>query len=177
MEDRHAVRSRPGRHGHTEDRAASCWHVIQRRDIWRRHAFGDIHLEPARLRSGQRFTAALCAVEPLADIALLGEPDGQTVPDARDSWGDAIADVAPAPICLDDFPLFTPFRVHLWSHDRGWIAAQASQRVLRGDLALRTTAPIHGGTSGGPVVTDDGRVLGVVSASLSGPDDRPGPDG
>src|ERR1700730_13309750 len=28
-EDRHVVRSRPGGHWHTEDRAASCWHVCE----------------------------------------------------------------------------------------------------------------------------------------------------
>jgi len=59
-------------------------------------------------------------------------------------------------------------RVHVFTHHGGWIEGQAllSLEGAQGSRTwLRAHRKIEGGTSGGPIVDDRGRLLGVVSHS------------
>ena len=69
------------------------------------------------------------------------------------------------PICRDDFPHFEPFKAHILSHDKGWVEAEARQVNMRGNVVLTSSKGINGGTPGGPIVTDDGRLIGVCSSA------------
>lgn len=139
-------------------------HVIERRDIWGL-AGEDVHLEHVRDPAGRRFEADLLAVEPIADIAVLGEPPGQELPTESDGYLAALEPITPVPICADDFPLLERFTVYILSHDRGWLEGQARQVDVHGNLVLEVDDGIRGGTSGGPIVTPDGRLLGVCTTA------------
>jgi S1-C subfamily serine protease len=57
---------------------------------------------------------------------------------------------------------------HVLTHEGEWIVGKAtynSMHRLARRIFLETERPIENGTSGGPVVDDDGRLLGVVSWS------------
>jgi hypothetical protein len=72
--------------------------------------------------------------------------------------------IAPAQICTADFPLNTPFPVHIFRHTGQWIDGKAMQ-IRRDAPTLIVNVPR--GTFGGPVITTAGRLLGVVSWSGS----------
>jgi hypothetical protein len=56
------------------------------------------------------------------------------------------------------------FPAHVLTHTGRWISGHVRQIVTDAhNLALCPDEQIEGGTSGGPVVTDDGLLLGVVS--------------
>jgi hypothetical protein len=76
-----------------------------------------------------------------------------------------IAKVAPVPLWGDaDLPVGESFPVHLLSHDRRWIEGDASQVTLQGDVVVTVREePDCPWTDGGPIVTDDGRVLGLCA--------------
>ena len=68
------------------------------------------------------------------------------------------------PICTADFPLLERFHVFIHTHTGPWIEAYARQgSVHASTLWIESRERIVGGTSGGPVMTTDGRLLGVVS--------------
>ncbi len=114
---------------------------------------------------GRRFKADVYAVEPIADIAVLGVPDTQTFEDAMDFQG-YLETVAPVPICTKDFPLQKPFPVHIRTHTGHWVCGLAQQCQINASvLVVEAEEDIRGGTSGGPVVTRNGHLLGVVSAA------------
>lgn len=74
--------------------------------------------------------------------------------------------IAPAQICTADFPLNTPFPVHIFRHTGQWIDGKAMQ-IRRDAPTLIVNVPrgIEGDTFGGPVITTAGR----YSASSPGP--------
>jgi len=138
--------------------------VIKRADIWKQDAVGDPHLEEVWIGE-QQFKADVYAVEPISDIAVLGVPDMQEFEDAMD-FGDYLETVAPVPICTKDFPLGKLFPVHIRAHTGRWVGGLAEQcGVNASTLFVKAEEDIRGGTSGGPVVTCNGHLLGVVSAA------------
>lgn len=139
-------------------------HVIKCADIWRRDAFGDPHLEEVWV-GGRRFKADVYAVEPISDIAVLGVPDTQAFEDAMD-FQDYLETVAPVPICTKEFPLRKPFPVHMRTHTGRWVGGLAQQFNANASvLVVEADEDIRGGTSGGPVVTHNGHLLGVLSSA------------
>jgi|SRR5947207_13130524 len=116
------------------------------------------------------------AVERVADIAVLGALDGQVSAEhaaASDAFEAFCDSTAPVAICTADFPLFAPFPVHILAHTGRWLSARAQQRDVNAPvLTIEASEGIDGGTSGGPVVTDSGLLLGVVS-NRGGPGGEP----
>lgn len=98
--------------------------------------WGDPHLERVALRGGQRIKADIWAVDPISDIAVLGEPDGQRSDKECEQWADALAAIEPVLICVDEFPLNEPFLVLILTHNKGWVEAQAKQTHVNGGMFL-----------------------------------------
>ena len=67
----------------------------------------------------------------------------------------------------------TQARLHLLTHHGTWIDASmrgpSAWAIPSGRAWLEAKKPIEGGTSGGPVVDDSGRLVGLVSFSNGGP--------
>ncbi len=76
-------------------------------------------------------------------------------------FAEALESVVPVPVSTADFPVDEPLPVRILTHDAGWIEAEAKRVApLSASLFLKASAPIRGGTSGGPVVTVGGQLLG-----------------
>jgi len=131
-------------------------------------ALGDYYVEDVKANRRVLKIQPL-AVEPVADIAILGALDGQASEEfsaAAEAFEDFCKSTAPVPICTADFPLFCPFPVHILTHTGQWLDAHAQQCSINAPtLWIEAKEGIEGGTSGGPVVTNDGLLLGVVSTA------------
>lgn len=137
-------------------------------------ALGDYCLEPILTKSGGRFRVSVDAVEPVADIAVLGAADEQTFSDDADAFESFCETTAAVPICVDDFKGTTlgeeeqSVLAHVLTHRGTWIEADVSEPGFgpAGYGAwLKAKKKISSGTSGGPIVNDAGHLLGVVSWS------------
>lgn len=100
-----------------------------------------------------RYDLAILHAEALADEPYLSprtEPLelGMTV----DAWGHPVGTPAPEGFLAGTLR---------WSVSRGVLASV-------GPRALQITAPVNPGNSGGPVVDEDGRLIGIVSRRLGG---------
>lgn len=105
-------------------------------------------------------------VEPCSDIAVLGSLDNQTFGQEAEDFERFCERTPPVEICTDEFELFDPIHVHVLSHRGTWIDGEVRQ-TLKGaeSLPITTTTKIEGGDSGGPVVNDEGLLIGIVSQS------------
>jgi hypothetical protein len=170
----------PGRHGRRRHRAqgvivpgrmiVTAAHCVQWDNRGGRMAgpFGDTEYEKV-IVGDHHLLAAVYAVEPVSDVAVLGVVDGQIsqeMSDVAELYDDLMATVNPIPLCTADHPIRTPFPVHIGTHDQGVVAGQATYRhPRRGLLLVEASCGISGGTSGGPIVTNTGHLLAVVSTA------------
>jgi hypothetical protein len=132
---------------------------------------GDYFVEPIKVASGEVLKVGPLVVEPVNDIAILGELDNQAFYHEANAFEEFCENTVPIPICCDEFcpadllrERPKPFRAHIRTHKRKWITAKATQYVRKATtLWLALESAIEGGTSGGPVVNDRGELLGVIS--------------
>ena len=111
-----------------------------------------------------RLLVAPYAIEPVADIAVLGALDNQVFfeeADAYEAWCDATAPVA---LHWEALPAFQPVSAFVYTHHGTWLTGTVTQGSP-GAYGLMLTFPdgIESGTSGSPVVTADGQLVGLVS--------------
>jgi S1-C subfamily serine protease len=130
----------------------------------------DDHLATVKPTKGRSFRAAIYAVEPVADIAVLGQPDNQTFFDDANAFDAFCEATRPVPVCIDDFVVGTSVRVFVRTHHKKWIAAKVARHGFPdvpplATIYIEAEADIKGGTSGGPVVDEVGRLVGLVSVA------------
>jgi Trypsin-like peptidase domain len=115
----------------------------------------------------------------VSDMAALGEPDDQVFPeDAQtfEAWRERTKEIALSPWVpkartprsLARLARLKPQEVgaHVLSLAGGWVNGCVAYHGFGrpgSRVALKVEAPLKGGMSGGPVVDDQGRLLGVVS--------------
>lgn len=131
-------------------------------------ALGEYYLETIECARRQ-IRVSVLAVEPVLDIAVLGPPDNQALADDAKAYDETLELVAPVEICTEDFALFRGIPAAVYTHKGMWIdatAQQCSDGAPR--LCIETPQQIEGGTSGGPIVDERGRLLGVVSNASIG---------
>lgn len=126
-------------------------------------ALGDPFAVDIRI-NGKQLKAHPLAVEPVSDIAILGEMDDQCFPEDANLYQEMIATICPIPVSTREPELFKEFPIHIFSHKKKWITGKA-QLCADGSqiLSIATAEPIEGGTSGGPVLSDEGELVGIVS--------------
>ncbi len=134
-------------------------------------ALGDDYVEEIVTADGRRLNVQVVGLEPVKDLAVLGIVDDQTSPylDAFEAFCDA---TVPVQLATDEFELFRPYGAHVFTHNKGVVTVSAKQ-CAPGAAVLAFTAneSIDGGTSGGPVVMSNGRLLGVISSTYFAPGD------
>ena len=125
-------------------------------------AHGDPCLQPVRV-GGHKVFADILALEPCADIAVLGAP---SAPELAEAYGEALEPLTPVSISVTDLPLQEWVPVHIYTHQDRWVTARAQlPRFNASALRLEANERILSGTSGSPVVTERGHLLGPVSIS------------
>jgi S1-C subfamily serine protease len=132
-------------------------------------ALGDEFLEDVRPATGEPFRLSVDAVEAVADIAVLGEPDSQQFWDDAEAFQKFRANTPPVPVSSLKLAFGEPARVHVLTHQGEWIEAKVTGWEEPDSLArtvpFEPVRPIEGGTSGGPVIDDKGMLVGVVSTA------------
>ena len=118
---------------------------------------------------GRRLLVYPLAVEPVADLAVLGAPDGQRMPKECEAFERFCEATAAIDLATAEYPFNEPVPAHVLAHTGRWISGHVKQMAPAApQLVLEADEPIRGRTSGGPVVTTDGLLLGLVSWSSEG---------
>jgi hypothetical protein len=141
-------------------------------------SLGEPFLVPVQPRSGRPFLLSVYAVDPVSNIAALGEADDLS--DDAEAFEEFRETTQPVPICADDFEPERDVPLHFLTVDGRWASVIGTrhgftrgpdgQLYLRdwlppdGQLSLRLASDrIAGGTSGGPVIDRRGRLVGIIS--------------
>jgi hypothetical protein len=132
-----------------------------------------LFIQPIVVHGGARLLVYPLAVEPVADLAILGAIDEQGDPQAAEAFEQFCEQTRPVRLATTEYPDDIPIPAHIFAHTGTWITGTVCQVQPRAaGLVLTPDAPILPGTSGSPVVTDQGRLLGIVSqAAVSAPGD------
>jgi hypothetical protein len=136
---------------------------------------GDFLVEPIRI-GDEEVRGTPIVIEACSDIAVLSIEDLELrdpVAFERDAetWKARLATVKPVPLFVDDIEERKPFAVHIRSHKGEWIDGRATLwREGSHVVCVKAARQVEGGSSGGPIVTDAGELLGVVSNCSIGDD-------
>lgn len=111
---------------------------------------------------GRSVWAECLFADPVADIAVLGAPDGQALYEEHDAYYDLINTLSG--LQVSDTP----------EQSLGWLLGLDGQwfsctiENIGGSLAISdVSATIEGGMSGSPILADDGTAIGAVCSSDS----------
>jgi Trypsin-like peptidase domain len=131
---------------------------------------GDPYVASVEPKVGASFKLSVYAVDPVADIAVLGGPDNQIFSDYADAFESFCEATAPVHIRADNIRVNAPVSANVLSHKDTWIKATATRHgtsftLLGPSLFIEARSSIEAGTSGGPVVDDAGRLIGIVSTA------------
>jgi len=129
---------------------------------------GDHFLVKVRAKIGPEFRLSVYAVEPVADLAVLGAPDNQAIPDDASAFEEFVEATEAVPVCDRDFGADAAVPVRVLTHHGAWTEGTASD-ATDGCGWLLPQAKIEAGTSGGPVMDGDGQLVGVISHSCETP--------
>jgi hypothetical protein len=122
--------------------------------------------EQVKTRAEQYLWLTVRAVEPSADIALLGIGE-QCSPDEEQAFQAFSLNTKPVPLFQGDLPTSfdKPIPVQVYDLNRSWVDGFAATNDPTSPcLGVLTEREIEGGASGGPVITADGKLLAVVSS-------------
>lgn len=146
-------------------------------------------VEVIELPTRRRVRVRIFAVEPVADIAVLGPGDRQVLVDGMSEVMEAAglgSELGFEEWCdvVDGVPLAASPRlggrinVHILTHKGDWVTGTAMRSLIdSGRLTVHFDAAIGSGTSGGPVVNDEGQIVGVISFSNEPTKGSKGADG
>ncbi len=123
----------------------------------------------------QEIWAECLFADPVADIAVLGEPDGQELWDQREAY-EAFVDQIPALECgrlpPPSLPMEAPHREQAWLLGLGgeWESCGIQATRFGRLWIMNALKGIVGGMSGSPIMNTSSEAVGVVSTS-GGTDD------
>lgn len=130
-------------------------------------ALGDYYIEDIETKSGG-LNVSPWAIDPVSDVAILGALDGQVFFDEAEQFELFSENTVPVPLRLDGFALNKPFDVYVFTHKNQWVKGTAQQcRPDASNLMVQFDEQIEGGTSGGPVINEEGELVGVISTAGS----------
>ncbi len=106
----------------------------------------------------------LKAMEPVADIAILGRPDDQEYPTEAELYDKFCENALSISISRDEYEPFEKFKVSIYNHEKKWIKGEA---MITKDgspkLLIETKELILPGASGGPILNNHNELVGIVS--------------
>ena len=129
------------------------------------HTLGDYIIEGIETAAGETLQVTPWAIEPVSDVALLGPLDSQECPEEVEALENFCLNTKGVPLYLGKLSE-EPLPVWIRTHKGGWIKGDAAQYGLcTHRVVIKAREQIEGGTSGGPIVTDDGKLVAIVSQS------------
>jgi trypsin-like peptidase len=119
---------------------------------------------------GTKFRLGVAAADPVSDMAVLtglDHPDADADCEAFEEWRERVEPISLSQLMLrwqESCPVF------VLTHKGKWIGGTVTRYSLPNQpmpsrVVVHTEEQIECGTSGGPVVTEDGQLVGIVSAS------------
>lgn len=133
---------------------------------------GGHFLETIKTHLGE-YQATPIAVEPVADIAALSSPDDQLLPDEAMAFIEYCDQAVPVKLAAPMTPPnwngssceYQSIPVNIFTHRNTWIRCEATCYSAYGSIAIKSDEYIEGGTSGSPIVNDNGELVAIVSNS------------
>ena len=126
----------------------------------------DFYIEDIKTARGE-FEAALLAADPISDMAVFGAPDGRG---SREFFEKKVyfemfcEETKPVPLCLSDFEPFLSFPVQIYTHIGFWVTGSAMQCPEDAHILwVEADRPIDCNSSGGPIINEQGELVGIVS--------------
>ncbi|MBT7924460.1 MAG: trypsin-like peptidase domain-containing protein [Opitutae bacterium] len=153
-----------------EEMILTAAHCLKSLNIWKPTiAPGEKYIESLKTHDGKKLEMMVRSADVVKDVAVLipwEEADD-------DAFGDFCDNTEPLPLCSDDFLKeyagantddggFREFRIHVFTHEDEFTTGKASICSPCSDN-ISSKVPIKGGTSGGPIVNDNGELVGIVS--------------
>ena len=148
-------------------------------------ALGEPHFEVVETADGTRFAVEVVALEPVADVAILAVVDDQhaelgadfdafqewaarTSPVSLTAWEPRLQEISRDATGRPRISEPDSIAVHLLTHHKRWIDGRVVKLGTNWNQSPRLSQnmieQIESGTSGGPIVDDAGRLVGVVSS-------------
>ena len=126
---------------------------------------GDAIKHEIKTAAGQILQVTPWAIEPVSDVALLGPMGGQECPEMVKALKTFCLKTKAVPLYLGKLSE-EPLPVWIRTHKGGWIHGEVAQYgQCSHRVRIKAREQIEGGTSGGPIVTEDGELVGIVSRS------------
>jgi S1-C subfamily serine protease len=148
-------------------------HCVEWDGEGRMPAGGDYFVEKVETRCGRKLLAEVRAVEPVSDIAVLDSLDPQEASDEAGAFEAFVEAVAGISLCTRIPKSGKAVPVQVLTHKGEWITGRVINYRMPGaspigTLYLEADTQIEGGTSGGPVITKAGELIGLISWSSAG---------
>jgi len=124
---------------------------------------GKYYIEEIRTVLGELKVTPL-AVEPVSDIAVLGSLDGQEFYDESVAFDDFCEKTKPVPLYLGELELFREYPVYIYNHKGKWVTGRIKKWERYSPiLSIQTNEKIEEGASGGPIINESGKLIGIAS--------------
>lgn len=103
-------------------------------------------------------------VEPCQDIAALAALGDQNFGVEAEGFNRFCEETKALTLCDESFELFKPFPAFTFNEDKKWVKGTAQNCSTENTmLSIDWDDPVKGGSSGGPIVTEKGDLLAIVS--------------
>lgn len=131
---------------------------------------GDHYIEDIKTKAGVNLKVSPWAVEPLSDIAALGSLDAQENATETKAFEDFCEQTNPVPVFTGNLAARKSMKVYVYRHTGKWVEGKATRYNLKNIhmFKLETDEPIESGTSGSPIINEEGELVGIVSNSGTG---------
>lgn len=124
-------------------------------------------------RSAERYKVMPVFVDAISDVAVLGALDHPDLFIESGRFEKLCESLSLARVSRRTLNPDENCGAWIHTHDQGWVAAEVKMSFGY-FMTFVASSPIASNTSGGPIVDEDGKILGVVSESSEGADE---PDG
>ena len=113
---------------------------------------------------GSQLTLSVLAMEPAADLAVLGHPDADELGDKYDKFEKVCERTQPLSLNVREHKVQVQFDIHVFTHKKTWLDGKATLTCPGAyRISINTNGPLEGGTSGGPIVNEHSELVAVVS--------------
>lgn len=112
---------------------------------------------------GEPIWCSPVCIDPCSDLAVVGPCDSQALAERHSDFLSFFEDVVPIEIRRESLKLDESIGCETRTHLGTWVSGKMTRHSDGPWVWLDADENIFGGTSGGPVVDDDGRILAVMS--------------